>query len=188
MELHGKNFISGGFMNRSNKQILFLLMVLFSTISCSQKEAPQITELKSYPADDLSGVVNLSHVTLDTMNKFEGSGSLKIDTEKPRVMKLYETGDLEAENCRIAYQAQLKSAGHQGEAYLEMWCHFPGKGEFFSRGLHSKISGDTGWSSHETIFTLSEKENPDNIKLNLVVNGSGTVWIDDIRLKKIPIE
>ena len=33
-------------------------------------------------------------------------------------------------------------------------------------------------------FFLKEGENPDNIKLNLVINGKGTVWIDDIRLVK----
>jgi hypothetical protein len=163
-------------------------MFLISTINCSQKEAPQITELKTYPADNLTGVINQSQVTVDTVNKFEGTGSLKIETEKPAVIKLYETGDLEAENCRIAYQARMKSSGLQGEAYLEMWCHFSGKGEFFSRGLNAKISGDTGWSSYQTVFTLSEKENPDNIKLNLVVNGSGTVWIDDIKLICVPIQ
>jgi hypothetical protein len=113
---------------------------------------------------------------------------LKITTEKPQIIKLFETGDVEVENARIIYQAQLKCANLEGKAYLEMWCHFPGKGEFYSRALHSKISGDTGWSSHETIFTLTEKENPDNVKLNLVINGTGTVWMDNIRLLKVPLK
>jgi hypothetical protein len=30
-------------------------------------------------------------------------------------------------------------------------------------------------------------ENPDNVKLNFVVNGTGTIWIDDIRLLKGPL-
>jgi hypothetical protein len=28
-------------------------------------------------------------------------------------------------------------------------------------------------------------QNPDNVKLNLVVEGSGPVWINDIRLEKV---
>jgi hypothetical protein len=75
----------------------------------------------------------------------------------------------------------------QGQAYLEMWCRFPGKGEFFSRALQAPLSGTVEWSSQETPFFLKKGEDPDEIKLNLVVNGTGTVWIDDIRLIKGPL-
>ena len=33
-----------------------------------------------------------------------------------------------------------------------------------------------------------EGENPDNVKLNLVINGKGTAWIDDIRVLKGPLQ
>jgi len=69
-----------------------------------------------------------------------------------------------------------------------MWCRFEGKGDFFSRGLHTLVTGDTEWTDIETSFYLKSGENPNNVKLNLVVNGSGTVWIDDIRLVKYPLE
>ena len=127
-------------------------------------------------------------VSINTSNFTQGEASLKITTGKPQVIKLYETGDVDAANSRIVYQAQLKCTDLVGEAYLEMWCHFPLKGEFYSRGLHSKISGETGWSSHETVFTLTETDNPDNIKLNLVINGTGTVWIDNIKVLRVPIQ
>jgi len=74
-----------------------------------------------------------------------------------------------------------------GQAFLEMWCSFEGKGEYFSRGLQTLVTSDTDWSDTETIFYLKEGENPNNMKLNLVVNGSGTVWIDDIKLVKHPL-
>jgi len=69
-----------------------------------------------------------------------------------------------------------------------MWCHFPGKGEFFSRALQSPLSGSNEWTSQETPFFLKKGENPDNIKINVVVNGKGTVWIDDIHLVKAPLK
>ena len=68
-----------------------------------------------------------------------------------------------------------------------MWCRFPGKGEFFSRGLQSPLTGTTDWTTEETAFFLKKGENPDNVKLNLVINGSGTAWIDDVRLLKGPL-
>jgi hypothetical protein len=68
-----------------------------------------------------------------------------------------------------------------------MWCHFPGKGEFFSRGLQTALTGSSDWNSQETFFFLKKGENPDNVKLNLVISGKGTVWIDDIHLIKGPL-
>jgi hypothetical protein len=65
-----------------------------------------------------------------------------------------------------------------------MWCHFPGKGDFFSRGLQTPLTGTTNWTTEETPFFLQKEENPDNVKLNLVINSKGTAWIDDIRILK----
>jgi hypothetical protein len=46
----------------------------------------------------------------------------------------------------------------------------------------SPLTGTTDWTTAETPFLLKRGENPDNVKLNLVIDGKGTVWIDDIRL------
>jgi hypothetical protein len=75
----------------------------------------------------------------------------------------------------------------EGRVFLEMWCHFLGKGEFFSRGLQSPLTGTTNWITEETSFLLRKGENPDTVRLNLVIDGKGTAWIDDIRLLKSPL-
>ena len=75
----------------------------------------------------------------------------------------------------------------QGQFYLDMWCSFPGKGEFFSRALQAPLTGTMEWTTQETPFFLKQGENPDNVKLNLVIDGSGTVWIDDITVTKGPL-
>jgi hypothetical protein len=103
-------------------------------------------------------------------------------------VRLYETGDIDIENARLIYRAKLRTEGVEGQVYIEMWCHFPGKGEFFSRALQSPLSGSNEWTSQETPFYLKKGENPDNIKINVVVNGKGTVWIDDIHLVKAPLK
>jgi hypothetical protein len=88
----------------------------------------------------------------------------------------------------LIYQAKVRTEEMVGRAYLEMWCHFPGKGEFFSRGLLSPLTGTTNWMTEETPFLLKRGEKPDLVKLNLVINGKGTAWIDDIRLLKGPLQ
>jgi hypothetical protein len=87
----------------------------------------------------------------------------------------------------VIYRARLKSEAVDGQAYLEMWCRFPGKGEFFSRGLSNPLSGSNNWASYETPFFLKKGETPDLIKLNLVVKGTGKVWIKDVELLKAPL-
>jgi hypothetical protein len=42
-------------------------------------------------------------------------------------------------------------------------------------------------SKHISPKEVKKGENPDNVKLNLVINGKGTPWIDDIRLLKAPL-
>ena len=115
-------------------------------------------------------------------------GCLRIDAIQPTVVRLYETGDLGVEDARLIYQAKLRTEGIDGKVYLEMWCSFPGKGEFFSRALQAPLSGTNGWTTQETPFFLRKGDRPDNVKLNLVVDGKGTVWIDDICLLQGPLK
>lgn len=166
--------------------ILYLLLpVLFLILNCGQEKEPAVT-LKTYTCDNLEGVVTLSDISVDSSISVEGSGSLKIIASEPRVVNLFETGDLDVENARLIYQAKMRTEKVAGEAFLEMWCHFPGQGEFFSRGLQTQLSGDNNWVSQETPFFLKKGENPDNVKINVVIKGSGTIWIDDIILLKAP--
>jgi hypothetical protein len=109
------------------------------------------------------------------------------DCPKPQVIRLFELPDPGVENCLLIYRARLKSQGLEGQAYLEMWCRFPGKGEFFSRGLQNTLSGSNDWASYETPFFLKKGEKPDLLKLNLVVKGTGKVWIKDVEILKAPL-
>jgi len=166
--------------------ILYLLLpILFMILNCSREKEPAVT-LKTYTCDNLEGLISLTDVSIDSSIFSEGSASIKLTATEPRVINLFETGDLEVENARLIYQAKMRTAGVVGEAFLEMWCHFPGQGEFFSRGLQTQLSGDNNWVSQETPFFLKAGENPDNVKINVVIKGSGTVWIDDIKLLKAP--
>lgn len=170
-------------MEKSILCLVYLLMVFVT--ACSTKSV-ETTEIKYYPIDSMEGIIDKSWTKIDRKITSDGNGSLRIVTSKPSTVKLYETGDIDIENARLIYRAKLRTEGIEGQVYIEMWCDFPGKGEFFSRAVQSALSGTNEWSSQETTFFLKEGENPDNVKLNLVVNGKGTVWIDDIRLSKGP--
>jgi len=119
-------------------------------------------------------------VTRDGVSR-EGTG-WRIDAREPRTVRLFEVASPGLEQCLVTYRARIKSANVQGRAYLEMWCRFPGRGEFFSKGIQQTVTGTTSWASSETPFLLKQGQRPDLIKLNLAVEGSGTLWIDGVEL------
>ena len=165
----------------------FCLAILSASVACA-KNTQQVADIRTYPVDTMEGVITQSGVEIDKEVSSDGKGSLKITATGPAVVRLFETGDIDVENARLIYQARVRTKDVDGQAYLEMWCHFPGKGEFFSRGLQTPLTGTTEWTLEETPFFLQKGDNPDNVKLNLVINGKGTVWIDDIRLLKAPLQ
>jgi len=163
------------------------VMFIFTAIGCT-KPSTEVIELKTYPIDSLEGIITQSGVEIDKAVSSDGNGSLKITTTEPAVVRLFEVGDINVENARLIYQAKVRTEGIDGKVYLEMWCNFSGKGEFFSRGLQTPLTGTTNWTTEETPFFLKKGENPDTVKLNLIIDGKGTAWIDDIRLMKGPLQ
>jgi hypothetical protein len=162
-------------------------VLIFVLVGCS-KTPQEVVELKRFPIDSLEGIITQSGVQFDKEVSSDGNGSLKMVATEPTAVRLFELGDIDVENARLIYQAKVRTEGVEGQVYLEMWCHFPGKGEFFSRGLQTPLTGTTNWTTEETPFFLKKGENPDNVKLNLVINGKGTAWIDDIRVLKGPLQ
>ena len=174
-------------MYKKKLMMILCFSVVFCIAACTQSTT-NATELKQFPVDNLDGIISQSGVQFDEKISSDGKGSLKIVATEPTVINLYEIRDINIENARLMYQARVRTENVDGQVYLEMWCHFTEKGEFFSRGLQSPLTGTTGWTTLETPFFLQKGQKPDYVKLNLVINGTGTVWIDDIRLVKGPLK
>jgi uncharacterized protein (TIGR03067 family) len=99
---------------------------------------------------------------------------------------LFEIGRPAAEECLLIYRAQMKTEKLKGRAFLEMWCALGGL-EFFSKGLFNPVSGSTDWATYEIPFRLEKGQKPESIKLNVTIEGMGTLWIKDITLRKSPL-
>ena len=110
-----------------------------------------------------------------------------IDSKEAQTIRLFEIHDPQVEQCLITYRAAMKTDRLEGRAFLEMWCRVPGRGEFFSKGLNQVLKGTTDWTSCEVPFYLRKRQRPDLIKLNLVIEGRGAVWIKDVELLKTPL-
>lgn len=152
----------------------------------TQEEAEQVV-LATLPVDGTAALVDTVGVTLDTEVSSDGNGSFRMSSEAPTTFTLYELGDLDIESATLNYEARVRCENVDGQVFIEMICVFADRGEYFSRALQSAIMGTADWTMQETPFFLQEGENPTNIRLNLVINGSGTAWIDDIRVTGGPL-
>lgn len=146
--------------------------------------ASDASPIKSFDCSSMSDVITKSGVTVDQHGGADSKGALKLVCDKDTVFRLFEVATPDVENARLVYKAKIKTKDVSGKAYLEMWCHVPDKGEFFSRGLDQPLSGTNGWTTAEIPFLLKAGQKADRVKLNFVINGSGTAWIDDVELAK----
>ncbi len=137
-------------------------------------------ELKKLNLDDASLLGTT--IRTDTQVKAEGKGSIKITTQWPTTICLGEVAGLKIDNARLVYSAKVKS-DLDGSAYLELWAHVGG-GQYFSRGMNDPVSGKADWKTIQTPFLFQKGQRPEKVTLNLVINGKGTVWIDDIVLSR----
>lgn len=111
-----------------------------------------------------------------------------VEADDTRTVRLFEMNPGEVENGMLTYRAELRSENVQKQGYLEMWCQLPGQGEFFSRGLHNAIKGSNDWSTSEIPFYLKKTQRPDLLRLNLVIEGGGRVWMRNIEVSFTPFK
>ncbi len=156
---------------------MFALLVLIASSAYAE-------ELRKLSLDDASAIGTT--IQTDTQVKAEGKGSIKITTQWPTTICLGEVSSLNVENARLLYKAKVKS-DLDGSAFLEMWAHVGG-GQYFSRGMNDAVSQKTDWKIIQTPFFFQKGQRPDKVTLNLVVNGKGIIWIDDIVLSKEPLK
>jgi hypothetical protein len=116
------------------------------------------------------------------------NGVWQIDARaEERTIRLFEVENPAVEHCLLTYRAELKAEDLQGRGFFEMWCRLPGRGEFFSKGYKQAVSGTVDWARYEIPFFLERDRRPDLIKLNVVVEGPGTVWLRNVELLKTPL-
>lgn len=154
-----------------------LVMLLFSVpIFVSGQD------LENLGLDDISKVSPT--IAADTEVKTEGTSSVRITTNWPTTVCLGEMESLDIEDARLVYSAKVKTELEEGgAAFLELWAHVDG-GQYFTKGTNDAVSEKTDWKTTETPFIFQKGQKPEKVTLNIVINGKGTVWVDEIVLRK----
>lgn len=118
----------------------------------------------------------------------DGGGSLRVDTQQGGRLRLYALDGLGEVPGRLVYTGFLKSRDLRGAAFFEMWCRPAAGDPAFVRGVNRRVEGTSDWKPTEIGFSRPDLcSNPVSVELNVVVDGSGTVWIDDLRLWSVPV-
>jgi len=158
-----------------------LLLVLVALLLMGGPASAQ--ELKRISLDDASAIG--LQIQSDSAVKTEGKASIKITTKWPTTVCLAEVTGPDIQDAKLVYKGKVKS-DLQGTAFLEMWAHVGG-GQYFSRGMNDTVQGKSDWKTIQTPFMFQKGQKPAKVTLNIVINGTGTVWIDDIVLSKEPL-
>jgi hypothetical protein len=170
-------------MKRPSLILLFSLLILAGIYSCGRRTVT----LRSFPLNSAEGVIGHEHVIFDEGISADGRGSLRIEAPGPISVPLFNITSLRIDNARLVYTAEVQTERVFGQVYLEMIGYLPRQGEVITRGQERLQTGTTGWKEQRTTLDLPQDERPDSVKLNIVINGRGTAWIDDIKLLREPL-
>ena len=82
---------------------------------------------------------------------------------------------------------RVKYADVQGDAFLEMWSHFPDGSAYFTRTLDKSgpmgvLHGKSEWREFRLPFLSEPGKTPSKLVVNVVMPGGGTVWLGPAKL------
>lgn len=168
------------------KKMCVALVLAVGLAGCGMPDKPTLPvtpeDLLQFPLNNLDEVVDSAAVSLDAEVSSDGLGSVRVEATEPLEVALVEVTDLDIQNAVLIYQARLRSENLEGHAYLKMELQFADDEENSVLGREQQISGTTGWTTASAPFFLQPDQQPALVRLSLVVEGTGVVWIDDIHL------
>ncbi len=139
--------------------------------SAQQPDGPPIFEYKR------GSTVAGSLITED------GGGNLRIDAREPVTVQLAEVNvaAYKLQNTVLLYAADVKASALNGSAHLQVLVHFPGNkaGQIYASDM---AAGE--WKPLTGEFALPPGNMPDVIKVNLVIDGTGSVLLRNLRLMR----
>jgi len=117
---------------------------------------------------------------------------LKIENEKnePKQVQLLELNSPGITGPAYAIRGQVRYENVKGKGFLEMWNHFPDGGFYFSRtlgeiGPMKHLEGTSDWRDFTLPFFINQGDvRPDRLVINLVFEGSGTIYLGPLQLEQ----
>lgn len=147
-------------------------------------------EVAAFPVDGDRDIVDRGgeNVAFDREESADGGGSLRAEAVRPRTVRLYEVRDPRGlEGRLVVLTARLRSVGVRGRAFPELWIHPAGGNEVQARDPAAFVANTRDWTPLRVEYRCEKGERPDLLRVNLVIDGTGRAWIDDIRITSEPL-
>ena len=189
MERYRRKLINTLILSRFKKRIyLFSLSFLFISIVGCGKKKPLIY---NFQVNSLNRVISKFNLKLDDEVSYDGLGSIRVDSKDTTTAYIFVLYDIPVKRAKLTWEAYCKSEDLKGKAFLEMGVQISKKyrKELESYLHQSKdfLRGTTNWQKIKVEFLVLENLKVDVVQLNLIIEGEGTVWIDQVRLTVLPI-
>lgn len=125
---------------------------------------------------------SLQPTALGTQIANDGT-ALSVTTKWPTLITLdvVDVKSLNIQDKTVTYEAKVKAKDLEGQAFLEMWVDVAG-GQYFSRGMDSVVTGNDDWKVIKAPFKFEKGQIPEKFTLNLIINGKGTVLVQEIQV------
>ncbi|MFA9407531.1 MAG: hypothetical protein ACERKJ_01690 [Candidatus Dadabacteria bacterium] len=175
------------------RKFYFTVLLFFIVTMTGYQSLAQEEKKLSFPISNVQEIITQSGVVIDTEITTDNNGSLLINTDKAIKIELFEIDKEDFKNKRLTYKAQIRSEDLTGTedlrgiSYIELIASFPDEEELISRGPRVPVSGTTDWRPAETVLYIDKGNAPEYVKLNLIVEGQGKVWLDAVKLEAIPL-
>ncbi len=175
------------------RKFYFTVLLFFIVTMTGYQSLAQEEKKLSFPISNVQEIITQSGVVIDTEITTDNNGSLLINTDKTIKVELFEIDKEDFKNKRLTYKAQIRSEDLTGTedlrgiSYIELIAQFPDGEELISRGPRVPVSGTTDWRPAESVLYIDKGIAPENVKLNLIVEGQGKVWLDSVKLEAIPL-
>jgi hypothetical protein len=113
--------------------------------------------------------------------RWDGS-ELVVQSNEAATKCLFDAVLQDVDQCMLTYRFRIKTDNLARAVYPEMWCRIPERGQFFSRGLRSKVRGTNDWVEVKIPFFLEHGQAADRLQLNLIFEGAGVVRMKEIEI------
>jgi len=161
------------------------LALLVAAAGCNKKGPAAPSDIEYFACDSMEKVVTTDLVVFDQGFSEDGKGSLKVTVEQPSTVPLFEVPAPGVENAKYIFKAKVNMKDLLGDASLQMIIHFKNGGEV---NAYQTVKGPGAWTPMEVFGIVQKGQKPDMVRLNLLLSGTGTCWVDDVHLVQQPLQ
>ncbi len=155
---------------------------------CSQKHL-ELVEIDRNTIENEDDIKNIDNAVFDDKNSSDGNGSLMLKVENSTKITLLHKNDIDTKECSLVILMMFRTSDIDAKdnLFLELSTVQLSGLNTTTRSVRKLIEFSPEWAETSITLVPEPEYYPDNFTLQLISNGTGTIWIDDIVVTKSPL-